>query len=83
MKGQRFQQLLTIGLLICGLCSIAVPAQTKKDVSQAKDLVGQGDQAYNQKNFKDALDKYTQAIQLVSNNPEEAFQESRYLLQAK
>ena len=70
MKGQRFQWLLTISLLIWGLCSLAVSAQTKKEINQAKDLVNQGNQAYDQKNFKDALDKYTQAIQLVSNNPD-------------
>ncbi len=76
MKGQRFRQLFAIGLLICGLCSLAASAQTKKEISQAKDLTGQGNQAYDQKNFKEALDKYTQAIQLVSNNPEVHFRKA-------
>ncbi len=73
MKGQRFQWLLTSSLLICGLCSLAASAQkkpTKQEINQAKDLVAQGDQALRKKEFKDALDKYTQAIQLVPNSPE-------------
>ncbi len=76
MNGQRFRRPFTISLLICAFCLLAASAQTKKDISQAKALVGQGNQAYDQKSFTEALDKYTQAIKLVSTNPEARFRKA-------
>lgn len=48
---------------------LAVGAQTSKDRSQAKKLQEQADKAFQQKNYREALDKYSQAIVLVPNNP--------------
>ena len=73
MSRQRFQRFFTIGLVICGIWSLTASAQTKKDITQAKALLGQGNQAYDQKKYAEARDKYKQSIQLVSTNPETHF----------
>lgn len=44
-----------------------VPAQSKKDREKAQKLVAQGDRAFNQRNYREAIAKYAEAIILVPN----------------
>ncbi|MCW5961625.1 MAG: tetratricopeptide repeat protein [Pyrinomonadaceae bacterium] len=42
-------------------------AQNKRDMRKAKSLVSQGDKLFNKREYKGAIDKYTEAISLVDN----------------
>jgi protein O-GlcNAc transferase len=46
----------------------AAAAQTKKDRDAAKKLIEQADKAYSAKNYREAADKYGQALALVMTN---------------
>ena len=56
-------------LAVLALFAIPLIAQPKKVRDQAKALQEQADKAFVQKNFRDAADKYGQAIVLIPNNP--------------
>ena len=51
------------------LAAAPLIAQPKKVRDEAKGLIEQGDRAFSQKNYKEASDKYGQAIVLIPNNP--------------
>lgn len=55
-------------LLIVG-APIAGVAQSKKERNQAKTLQDLGDKAFQQKNFREATDKYSQSIAVIATNP--------------
>ena len=76
MSRQRFLRLFTLSILICGLCSHAAWAQSKKDIAKANELLDQGNQAFAQKRYHDAIDKYQQAILLVPKNPDAHFRKA-------
>ena len=76
MSGHRILQLFMASLLICSLYSLGVSAQTKKDIAKANELVDQGNQAFVQKRYPDAIDKYQQAILLVPKNPDPHFRKA-------
>lgn len=69
MNGNKCFRALIICLLVFFSFSLAVTGQSKKDKSQAKDLLDQGDKSFTQKNYRDAVDKYAKAILLVPTNP--------------
>jgi tetratricopeptide (TPR) repeat protein len=46
-----------------------VPAQKKKDLEKARRLIRQGEQFFNQKNYRGAVDKFAEAVVLVPNFP--------------
>ena len=70
MKNRIFQKLPIIFILLAAFSFLAVEidAQSKKDRKRAEQLVKDGDKAYSQKNFRLALDNYTQAVTLVPND---------------
>ncbi|MFM9903975.1 MAG: tetratricopeptide repeat protein [Pyrinomonadaceae bacterium] len=61
----------SIGLVFLLLCIFApgVPGQSRKDKDKAKNLQTLADKAFTQKNFREAADKYGEAIILVPTNP--------------
>lgn len=48
--------------------SAGADAQSKKDQKKAKQLVEQGDKFFRQKDYRNAIDQYSQSIKLVPNN---------------
>lgn len=50
--------------------SATAAAQTKKQQKEAKTLAEQASKAFDQKNFRLAVDQYAQSLALVPNNPE-------------
>ena len=46
-----------------------VNGQTKKQIKQAKQLVGDGDRSFQKKDYRTAITKYAEAIVLVPNEP--------------
>lgn len=71
MKRERF----TIAFLTCltALVIIAAPlavaAQSKRERNQAKNLQDQADKAFQQKNYREAADRYSQSIAIIASNP--------------
>ena len=57
-----------LGIVAACLFALPVQAQPKRVRDQAKGLQEQADKAFNQKNFREAADKYGQAILLIPNN---------------
>lgn len=57
-------------LMIAALFSISVSAQqpSRKDIRKANELVTQGNRAFNSKNYRNAIEKYAEAIVLVPRN---------------
>jgi len=49
---------------------LAVSAQTKKDRERARKFGEQAQKAYQQKDYRQAVDLYSQAVALVPNNPD-------------
>jgi tetratricopeptide (TPR) repeat protein len=60
---------LMILLAIFSTAAQAQPQPKKKDLEKARKLAKQGDQLFNQKNYRNAVDKYAEAIALVPNFP--------------
>ena len=48
--------------------SAGADAQSKKDQKKAKQLVEQGDKLFRQKDYRNALEQYSQSVVLVPNN---------------
>lgn len=69
MKRTRFFNLFVYLLLFLSVFSLTaeVTAQKKKDLEKARKLVRQGEQLFNQKNFRGAVDKFAEAIVVVPN----------------
>lgn len=69
---QRFAAYgFVLALLFC--LTAEVDAQSKKDQKKARQLVEQGQKLYRQKNYRNALDKYAEAVTLDPNNPDARF----------
>ena len=56
-------------LVLFAVSASVVPAQKKKDIDRARKLATQGDQAFNKRDYKSAVDKYAEAIVLLPNYP--------------
>jgi tetratricopeptide (TPR) repeat protein len=61
---------LTIALTVFAGISLPQGQPSKKDRKQAEKLAGDGDKAYQQRNYRNAIDQYAQSLALVANNPE-------------
>lgn len=64
-------QKLGLGVTLAALLfsvSLTAVAQSKKDQKKAKQLTEQGDKAFRQKNYRDALEQYSQAVALMPVN---------------
>lgn len=69
MFNRRFIRLIVLTLCLtvfAGTVTEAV-AQTKKERERAQRLIRQGDQAFNQRDYREAVAKYAEAIILVPN----------------
>lgn len=64
---QKFN-LSALFVMVCFAFSAGADAQSKKDQKRAKQLVEQGDKLFRQKDYRNALDQYSQAVVLVPNN---------------
>ena len=51
-----------------GVFSIDAAGQSRRDIRRANQLVTEGNRSFNQRNFRDAIDKYAEAIVHVPNN---------------
>lgn len=58
--------------ILAGL-AFSQPGPSKKDIKKAGQLADQGQRSFGQKNYRDAIDKYAQAIVLVPTNPKAHF----------
>lgn len=59
---------LSIFVALLGAFATDVNAQSKKDRKQAESLVGQAEKAFNQRNYRVAVDSYAKSLSLVPNN---------------
>lgn len=72
MKTKRYLELILLAamtMLVFGMSSPAHAQPKKKDIERARKLAKMGDQLYNQKNYRGAIDKYTEAIKLFPPFP--------------
>jgi tetratricopeptide (TPR) repeat protein len=69
MRKNSYLRLLTYFLLLIVLSAPGseVQAQRKKDLEKARKIAKQGDQFFNQKNYREAINRYAEAIALVPN----------------
>lgn len=65
--------LVSVSLLFACFSALSVEAQTKKELKAAKDLTDDGNEAFNKRNFKLAIEKYARAILIVPNGPDAHF----------
>lgn len=67
---------LTVALimLLSAMMCLTTPAQSRQDRNRAKNFQDEGDKALRQKDYKVAVDRYGQALQLVADNPYAHFQ---------
>lgn len=56
-------------VFLSGMMCSSLPAQSRQDRNRAKNLQDEGDQAVRQKKYKLAIEKYSQALTLVADNP--------------
>jgi tetratricopeptide (TPR) repeat protein len=56
-------------LSVFSLSAEVVPAQRKKDIEKARKLAKQGDQLFNKKDYRNAANKYGEAIAVLPNFP--------------
>ena len=70
MSGKRFVNAFfkCLVVFVIVVVPLSLSAQSKKDRSRAKTLQEQADQAYLQRNYREAADAYGQSIVLVPNN---------------
>ena len=70
MKRNILVTLISVGIFFTGLSAfpVNVGAQTKQELKAAKKLTDEGDQAFRQRNYQAALDKYTAAVGVTANN---------------
>ncbi len=69
MKRTGFLSICLTCLAVVVILSVPLSAQSKKDREQAKNLVEQADKAFRQKNYREAVNSYGQAVSLVPNSP--------------
>ncbi len=68
MKRPNLFRKISILFLLLGVMSAGAFAQSKKDKDAAKKLQEAGDKAFAAKNYREAVDKYSQSAALVSTN---------------
>lgn len=70
MKRNILFTLVSLSIFFTGLSAfpVNVSAQTKQQLKAAKKLTDEGDQAFRQRNYQAALDKYTAAVGVTANN---------------
>lgn len=59
----------SLAVLLIIAAPLAVSAQSRKDRDQAKKFVEQADKAFQQKNYREAVDAYAQALALTPEAP--------------
>src|SRR5687767_12746608 len=59
---------IAIIVLAIGALPLIVGGQSRQDRARAKNLQDQGDKAVRQKNYKEAIDRYSQALAIVADN---------------
>ncbi|MGD9628303.1 MAG: tetratricopeptide repeat protein [Pyrinomonadaceae bacterium] len=71
MFTMHFKRSTLFCLIVIGALVVSVAAQqpSRKDIRRSNQLVEQGNRAFNQKNYKTAIDRYAEAIVLVPRNP--------------
>ncbi len=70
MRSIKLTKLLSLAVVAAALMlSVAADAsaQSKKAMKRAKDLYDQGNRSFNQKNYRDATEKYAEAIAIAPN----------------
>ena len=66
------------------LCaSVTAQNPSRKDVRKSEDLVKQGQRAFNQRNYRNAIEKFAEAVVLVPRNPDAHFNKGRSHLMLK
>jgi len=76
MKKTRFFNWFFYFILVFSLCAAAVDAQPKprkKDLEKARKIAQQGDRFFNLKNYRGAIEKYSEALAIVPQFPEAHF----------
>jgi tetratricopeptide (TPR) repeat protein len=66
---KRREPSIALTLLFIVALPFAAAAQSRQDRNRAKVLQDQADKAVREKNYRDASDKYSQALVLVADNP--------------
>lgn len=61
-------KLSVLFVLVFFAFSAGADAQSKKDQKRARQLIEQGDKLFSQKDYRNALDQYSQAVALVPKN---------------
>jgi tetratricopeptide (TPR) repeat protein len=59
---------LSLAIALLGAFSLDVGAQDKKERKRAEQLIKDGDRAFNQKNFQEAVKTYTEALAILPNS---------------
>src|SRR5215213_8471725 len=69
MRNRLF--VLSYSLLLTMTIGFIMPTagQSRKDIKKAEDLIREADKAFKQRNYRNAIDNYSQAIAIVPNNP--------------
>ncbi len=76
---RSFLTLITYCLILTVFLTgaVEISAQTKKNRKAAEKLAIEGDQSFNQKDYKTAINKYAQSALLAPNNPKMHFQKGK------
>lgn len=72
MKKTRFLKWFFCFILLFPLCAVVADAQPKprkKDLEKARKLAQQGDRFFNLKNYRGAIEKYSEALTIVPQFP--------------
>jgi tetratricopeptide (TPR) repeat protein len=73
MTLRRIISIAAMFLAIAFLACITLAQPSKKDIKKSNQLVQQAEKAFNQKNYRNAIDQYAQAIVLVPSNAKAHF----------
>lgn len=76
MKTKRYLDLILLAamaVLVFGTTSVVSAQPKKKDIERARKLAKAGDQLFNQKNYRGAIDKYSEAIKIFPRFPDAFF----------
>ena len=70
MFAGHFNKSTVLSFLVIAVLAISAAAQqpSKKDIKKSNQLVDQGNRAFNQKNYRGAIEKYAEAVVLVPRN---------------
>ncbi len=75
MKRKIITSTITFCLLLMAVSTLVtqINGQNKKQIKQANKLASEGDKAFQQKNYRLAVDKYAEAVTLTPNLPKAHF----------